>query len=147
MGGSSNRALLLRNGLLALAVVGAMTLATCFFREGRWEPRSIDDVLQTAGDLNLSVRSDSNTGLLGLRLIVAEAPLTFEKAGSIVLGRLQPPSLKSGVAIYLRPPADTSCLNTHPDHCAMWGKYLVYGDADLVKRLTSYRPRSSWCAF
>ena len=34
---------------------------------------------------------------------------------------------------------DTDLLRTQPENAAMWGRYFVYGDAGLIRRLLKHK--------
>jgi hypothetical protein len=138
---------LLRHGILPLSVVGAAVLTASFARTAAWAPRSLDDVLQAAHKLHLLVRVDTGNGVLGLRLIISENPVSAEQCAEVVMGRWRAGGGPAMVTLYTKPPVDTGYLQAEPEHYAMWGRYLVYGDADLLKRLTSYQPPWSMAGF
>jgi hypothetical protein len=134
---------LMRHGILPLSVAGAVLLTASLFKTGAWQPDSLDDVIQAVAELHHFVRADTASGQIGIRLIISEQPVSYEQTTSLIMERWRDTGAPAMVALYINRPVDTGYFATHPENYALWGKYLIFGDPELVKRLTSYQLRSA----
>jgi hypothetical protein len=93
-------------------------------------PQRIDEIIGIAQELGHHYRSDREDGQFQLRLLISESPLSWERANSLVVGRNESSDWIGTVAV-LRPfPLD-------PHDLPMWGKFHLYGDPALIKKLTA----------
>jgi hypothetical protein len=123
-------------GLTAAAVI-AFLIAIPSLNGGRVPrgPQTLQEAAAIAEELGLYHRSDKADGTLWDRIIVSEIPLSFERASQVCINDPSRPCLAGTVAIYagwdkLWPNADPACS-------AVWGELFVYGDPQLIRKLTS----------
>jgi len=102
-------------------------------RPGYRGPHTLQDAGRIAESLGLFHRSDTAEGVPTCRLIVSETPLTFERAGAIVLREPTHPSLLGTVAVYSG--AHAMGMNYDPTCSAIWGDLFVYGDPAVILKL------------
>jgi hypothetical protein len=123
-----------------LVVVGATaTLAwTCLEHVGKsparpTNPQTMEEVAAIARDRGLHYRSDRKNGTFGLRLIISETPLTWER---VALFGLTPGSEAAwnGTVAVLRN-WQICFLPTPNEQTQVWGKFVLYGDPALIQRL------------
>src|SRR5438270_12960703 len=112
--------------VLALVLAGPLSLSA----RKPPGPRTAAEVAATAEQLGLYLVPDGTTGG---RVILAEQPLTLERAATLWLHSPQHPRWIGTVAVYAgwRGMMD----NYDPACSAVWGEFFVYGDPDLIARL------------
>jgi hypothetical protein len=104
-------------------------------------PDTLHDVAHRATTLGLYHRSDSESGIVGSRLIVSDHPVTFERAVTLRFGDTKHSCWHGTVA---------ACVPWHcyrsfsdPDHGVVWGKVFLFGDPVLIRALTAASPLSA----
>jgi hypothetical protein len=124
--------------VVAVLIVGLAGRSVFRARLASTGPESLEEAARAAEGLGLFCRSDSFDGSIGSRLIVSTAPLTHERAGSMGLREPNHRCWLGTVAVYrnwrkMHVERDTA-------YSALWGDLLVYGDPDLVERLSKATP-------
>jgi hypothetical protein len=95
-------------------------------------PRQLGQVIQMAQKLGLHYRGDRAEGPVELRLLVSDSPLPWERANALVVGRKVNGDWVGTVAVMQDPTA--LALESH--EMTPWGRFLLYGDPALIKKLT-----------
>lgn len=128
--------------LIAGCAAAALLLGFCYSlsrgRNAPPEPKSLDEVAQTATNLGLHHRSDALSGEVQIRLVISTRPLTFERANSLKLGTPNHPCWQNTVAA-CSPWHDYLYL-VDPDHGVVWGEVFLFGDPALIRTLTAGEP-------
>ena len=88
--------------------------------------------MEIAQKLGLHYRGDREDGQVQVRLLMSESPLTWERANRLVVGRRQDSDWVGTVAVIQGLKAFP--LVSHD--MTVWGKFLVYGDSALIRKLT-----------
>lgn len=137
-----------RLGVVALAVAvilsGTLTLGGRLRPQDANAPRSLEEVVAVAEQRGLHWRSDRRDGLIANRVLVAEAPLTFEQASLISCASPEQPAGRGTVVVYRH---GASILDM-PSSAVLWGGVLLFGDPGVIHRLTGAPaealPRVAW---
>jgi hypothetical protein len=100
-------------------------------------PRTLQEAIAAAEALGLCWGTDECGGVPYARVVVSEFPVTWERACGVVLDPARPCWVGT-VAIW---PKGRQLVPMHdPARCALWGDLFVYGDPELIARLTGLRP-------
>jgi hypothetical protein len=99
--------------------------------DARTGPRTMEEVIALVEKLGLHYRSDQVDGVVGLRLVVSDSPLTWQRANAF---RTVPKKdcRWSGTVAVLRGFGGVICMDEQTE---AWGDFFVYGDPSLVERL------------
>jgi hypothetical protein len=103
------------------------------------QPQSLDDVLQVARTLHLFVHGDGPNGAVGTRLILSETNPDASELLHVPVVNSHCLHHHGKVAVYMRHPDDVELLQTQPENAVIWGRYFVYGDAGLIRRLLRHQ--------
>jgi hypothetical protein len=125
--------------VLGLVVATTAVLAVGLRGPKPRQPQSLDDVLKAARELRLVVRGDAWNGAIGNRLILSETSSTESEVSEVGLGVPGGASRRGKVALYIDDREETDLLRSQPENAVLWGRYFVYGDAALVRRLLNHR--------
>jgi hypothetical protein len=101
------------------------------------EPQTIDEAVSLARAMGLYAIHDGGEPTTGKNIIVSETPLTWEEAGGVCVSRPINPYWIGKVRIYTGWQA--MMPNYDPRCSVVWGELFVYGDPQLVERLTGRR--------
>jgi hypothetical protein len=99
----------------------------------RSAPRDIKGVKEIAQKLGLHCRADQENGRVFQRLLISEAPLTRERVNALFVGSQVSADWLGTVAVFR---SLEGVGQTPEQDMTVWGKFLLYGDPSLVKRLT-----------
>ncbi len=102
------------------------------------QPQSLDDVLLVARNLRLFVRGDGPNGALASRLILSETNPDAAETLCVPVVHTHCAQTQGRVAVYLRHPTDWESPHAQSENAAVWGRYFVYGDANLIRRLLKH---------
>jgi hypothetical protein len=102
-------------------------------------PNTLEEVAEIAHTLGLHCRSDRQDGALQTRLVISGEPLTLLQANFLRFGDPRHPCWTGTVAVSICP--ERYLCPRDVDYVAEWGAFLVFGDPELVRKLTA--PRSA----
>lgn len=125
--------------LFALTVGFALELAALHY----WDltalsappgPESMQEVIRIADGLGLYWRSDRFDGLVSHRLVVSERPVSCVRANDMRFGAPEHRCWNRTVAVCY--PAKGHVMNFDPVCSAVWGQMMLYGDPEVIHKLT-----------
>jgi hypothetical protein len=101
-------------------------------------PRTVKDVVRVAEEQGLYCLTDEPRGIPDHRLVVSETPLTRERICGLSVPNPQRPCWRGTVSIYAGWQQLMGIYD--PDCSAIWGELFVYGDPQLILKLTGRTP-------
>jgi hypothetical protein len=100
----------------------------------RQGPRTLEEAMAAADKLGLYRLADETEGALNRRLVVSESPLTRERAAQLRLNDFRGHRWIGTATIYTG--WESMMPNFDPACSAVWGNLFIYGDPDVIRRLT-----------
>jgi hypothetical protein len=97
-------------------------------------PATLHEVAELAERMGLYCRSDNIDGVVRNRLLVSRSPLTHLAANQVVFGAPRKRCWQGVVAVCR--PWRGYVSNFDPGYSAVWGNLFLYGDPDVIRRLT-----------
>jgi hypothetical protein len=122
--------------LAGVAVALPLTMGALRTDAGRRAPESLAEVAEVAVELGLFYRYDGPAAQCCLIISATEMPTTSPPAPR--MNNPTHPFWFGTVAIYTR--ASAMLANYDPACSLVWGTLFVYGDPDLIAKLTGRRP-------
>jgi hypothetical protein len=104
-------------------------------------PQSFEEVAKIAKKLGLHCRSDRGNGEAGLRLLISEGPLPRERDHLLRFGSRE--ESEKGRLNWLGVAAVYHPWNFDSDLATPWGRFFVYGDPDMIEKLTGLKSGQS----
>jgi hypothetical protein len=95
-------------------------------------PQEIEEVVAIARQLGLQCCGDREDGQVQMRLLVSQAPLSWEFANGLAIGPGKDSDWIGTVAVI----RGQKGLSPVPHEMRVWGRFLLYGDPALIARLT-----------
>ncbi len=97
-------------------------------------PATLQEVAQLARAAGLEHGPDHRSGVVGHRLVVSDRPVTWQRAGLLRMNSPHHPGWAGTVVICC--PYRPFLPNFDPDFSVLWGRMFVYGDPEIIRRLT-----------
>lgn len=130
--------LLLCGGLATVAAIVAIGLWPADRAAAhRGGPATLDEVTAIARRAGLYHRPDGRAGV-GIKLIVSAMPLSVDQAGRLRVNDPHYPGWIGTAAVYSNGRSFAECYD--PTFSVYWGDCFVYGDPEIIARLTGTAP-------
>jgi hypothetical protein len=101
-------------------------------------PATLQEVARLAEEMGLYWRSDRKDGAIKSRLVVSNRPLTAVRANLVRFNCPEHPCWVGTIAISR--PWQHNISNYDPEYSVVWGDMFVYGDPEIIRRLTGRSP-------
>jgi hypothetical protein len=95
----------------------------------------MNEVMAIAQKLGLHYRSDQQDGTVHARLTISEFPLTWERANALQLNPRGQAAWNGTVVVFCRGWNEVQTMSDA--QFKVWGKFFLYGDPSLIRRLTA----------
>lgn len=137
-----------KNHMFVLSLAGiALGLLLEVFLLPSWQvtappppgPQSLTEVAELAERQGLYARSDRRDGKIMNRLLVSDRPLSFEQTTGLRINEPRHPRWAGVAAVSF--PGKFYRGNDDPEFSVYWGETLVYGDREIIRRLTGRQLR------
>jgi hypothetical protein len=97
-------------------------------------PETMQEVVRVAEEKGLYFCSDRRDGEIANRLVISDRPLTCQRANFVRFNAPDHPCWIGTVALCY--PWRNNMANYDPECSAVWGEMFVYGDPEIIRRLT-----------
>jgi hypothetical protein len=102
-------------------------------------PRTIQEAVVIANSKELCCISDEPDGIPHVILVVSETPLTWAEAASLRVNSPKHPGWRGVTKI--QGSRSVAAENYDPTCSAVWGSLFVYGDPEVIRKLTGTLPQ------
>lgn len=130
-----------RTWLCVLLVTGLLTASVWLYRQRPVDPegpKTLKEVEELARRLGLYCCGDRADGSVRNRLVLSEFPLTPERAHDLRFNQPTSPNWIGTVTVSINP---RSYLPSFlPGRSLVWGELFVFGDPELIRKLTRRDP-------
>jgi hypothetical protein len=125
--------------LLALVTLTPLAASLYCNARKRAAPQTLDDAVRIAEAQGLYWQGDAKHGPPSTRIVVAERPMSWERASWTYLDPRNA-RLVGNAAVYYDPQRTFARDNYLPGRSACWGALFVVGDPRVIEQLTGELP-------